>query len=158
MARFVYAFLYFFLLSTVVAVTEVGGRPVCKKCKKAPAATGHDDYCKRCYKKRHPRSYQAKAKPRKGCVVCGVVMELSKRGVCKPCRSAGRICSVCGDINKDARAATCPHCEARRQGLGATQARLIVWCKICTTAEERSKNMCFECIEKVPGACHHCGG
>ena len=160
MARFVYAFAFIclFLLSTVVGVTEVGGRPVCKKCKKTPAATGHDDYCKRCYKEKHPRLYQAKAKARKkGCVVCGEVLELNKEGVCKPCRGAGRICSVCGDINRDARAATCPHCETRRQGLGATHARLIVWCKICTTARERSRNACFECIEKVIGVCHHCG-
>ena len=94
---------------------------------------------------------------KKGCVVCGEVQEL-KVGVCKRCWGAGRICSVCGDINRDARAATCPHCETRRQGLGATHARLIVWCKICTTARERSRNACFECIEIVPSACHHCGG
>ena len=55
MARSVYAFAFIclFLLSTAVAVTEVGRRLLCKKCKKTPAATGHDDYCKRCYKEKH---------------------------------------------------------------------------------------------------------
>ena len=63
MARFVYAFAFIclFLLSAVVAVTEVGGRPLCKKCKKTPAATGHDDYCKRCYKEKH--FFRAKTTP-----------------------------------------------------------------------------------------------
>ena len=49
MARFVnaFAFICVFFLYAVVAVAEVGGRPLCKRCKKIPAATGHDDYCKR---------------------------------------------------------------------------------------------------------------
>ena len=161
MARLInsFAFIWLFLLSTVVAVPNVGGRSVCRKCKKTPAATGYKKYCKRCYKEMYPRLYLEKLKARKkGCVVCGEVLELNKQGVCKPCRCAGRICSLCGDINKDAQAAICPHCKGRRQGLGATRARLSVWCKICTTDEDRSRNVCFECIKIVPSACHHCGG
>ena len=63
MARFVnaFAFICVFFLSAVVAVAEVGGRPLCKKCKKIPAATGHDDYCKRCYKEKH--FFMAKTTP-----------------------------------------------------------------------------------------------
>ena len=81
-------------MSTVVAVPNVGGRSVCRKCKKTPAATGYKNYCKRCYKEMYPRLYLAKVKARKkGCVVCGEVLELNKQGVCKPCRCAGRICS-----------------------------------------------------------------
>ena len=53
-ARFVnaFAFICLFILPTVVAVTEVGGRPLCKKCKKTPAVTGHDEKSKRCYKEK----------------------------------------------------------------------------------------------------------
>ena len=100
MARFVYAFMRFFLLFTVVAVKGVGGAQLCKKCKKTPAATGHHDYCKRCYKEKHPRLYEAKAKARKkGCVICGEFLELNRKGVCKPCRNAGRVCDKCGALN-----------------------------------------------------------
>ena len=57
------------------------------------AATGHEGYCKICYKQKFRRKYEDKQKRRlKSCWICGKTRELI-RGVCKPC-GRQRICTI----------------------------------------------------------------
>ena len=98
---------------------------------KRPAQSGHDGYCKACYKARFPNKYAAKqANIKKSCGFCRELRHNLRAGVCKPCRAA-RACGGCGDVNLNAAAASCMNCYASRQQRGASQTRLAMWCASC---------------------------
>ncbi len=123
---------------------------------KKPAQSGHDGYCKACFRELFPGKHKAKQKNRKEtCIFCDSVGELTQTGLCRPCVRA-RACDVCGAYNLDRDAHVCLDCCDHREKLGAVQPRLAMWCVDCTSASERSAQLCRPCFGRARGRCHHC--
>ena len=120
-----------------------------------PAQSGHDGYCKTCFRQLFPERFRAKQDARKQeCEMCQEVKELVK-GICKTCRRE-RKCHIdkCDWINKEVDAVRCWACT--RTKIGAKNARLVMACPYHTSAEQRNSGMCSECFERQQ-ECHHCG-
>eukprot|EP00973_Karenia_brevis_P042061 5822394-Karenia_brevis.AAC.1 len=57
---------------------------------KVAAQSGYEGLCKACYRKKHPRKYQAKLMARKKqCSICDRSGDL-QQGICRPCFRARR--------------------------------------------------------------------
>ena len=152
----------FFLLETS-PIDAVKNTPKAGWCEnhhrpRKAAQSGYDGYCKACYKKKHPKKYEAKVEKRKAlCFYCGHARDLSAKGLCKPCSKA-RSCSQCFEVSLDTRAAFCLCCSKRRESLGAVQNVLASWCLSCSTVQQRESGLCHNCwAKRLEFSCHHCG-
>ena len=113
------------------------------------AQSGHDGYCKTCFKKKFPKKYADKqARRQQKCVVCSQVRELVQKDICRPCFRA-RSCDKCGAVNRHKQALACSACFGTRKGLGSDTPRLALWCNSCTSPEERATRLCSVCLARV---------
>ena len=122
-----------------------------------PAQSSYKGFCKKCFQKKFPDEYREKLQDRKKkCKICGLFQDLRKSGVCKVCTRV-RKCEVCGTLNEERDAKVCDNCPLLSGPLKVAHARLALWCRQCTTATERSEELCHICSKRSIGECHHCG-
>ena len=154
------------LLCLLLLTTCLGGKPPdvprygwCKGNHEPndpkPAQSGHDGYCKPCFRQLFPERYRAKQNARKReCEMCQEVKELVK-GICKPCRRE-RKCHIdeCDWINKEVGAARRWACT--RTKFAPKNARLAMACPSHTSEHQRNSGLCSECFDRRQ-ECHHCG-
>ena len=129
-----------------------------------PAQSGYGGYCKACYgmvfPERHHEKLLRRISKHKPYGYCAESKELLPCGYCKPCFNA-RGCETCGQINTNLIAHVCTACHDARQQLGATTARLSLWCATCCSEAELSSSLCrpyyTEFLRGLEQQCHHCG-
>ena len=132
---------------------------------KKPAQSGHRGFCKACFREKFPKEHEEKQRQRKNtCSYCHDYKDIQSNGFCKPCISA-RSCDRCDGVNVKRKAPTCSFCVTTRDGLGAGQHRLALWCASCYSEVERKLGRCCACFEKFQefqekrkgSVCDHCG-
>jgi hypothetical protein len=128
------------------------------------AQTGYDGYCKLFFKTKSPKKYAEKnARRHTQCTIRSEERELVHKLFCKPCFKA-RSCSGCGAMSQEESAAHCSNCKSTREGKGAKQRRLVIWCSACFNEELILSGLCEMCFNRRQKAdralgkeCQHCG-
>ena len=150
------------LTSTTTTTSSANKYGWCKTNhrKREKAQSGCHGYCKPCFRKFYPEEAREKDQKRRShtCSVCGGTKEVrvKRNNICRPCLRA-RECDHqnCTDINFDVDARTCAGCSTFRKAVGATQAKLSMWCGKHCTEEQLSSGYCRDCFQKQQ-KCHHC--
>ena len=124
-------------------------RGSCTPKKAAQTDAVYKEYCKACFKAKHPKKYAELAdRYNNPCRLCGENRELRHEGICTPCTTA-RSCSSCKEVNEKKRAPHCKHCanaslssvSRSSSGRPTKQPRLATWCILHG----------FEWISWIPG-------
>ena len=123
-----------------------------------PAQSGYEGYCKACYRDAFPKKCAAKQKLRQAaCLHCRKTKDIGAQGYCRSC-CGSRQCETCNDLNRRRKASICSRCQSLREGLGALQPRLALWCLACTSDADRSEQLCRSCLQTSRAAeCTECG-
>ena len=139
-------------ITTTTTTAPLYGHCKGKHRPKVAAQSGHRGYCRKCFGVLFPKESKAKNEARKKqCPICRATLELkdSKSKICAPCSST-RNCKFpgCENVNDDPRAHVCGGCERQREGRGASQKMLALWCPAHTTSAERDMGLCRKCYDK----------